>query len=274
MKPIVVPTDFSPVSKNAILYAVNMAKEIGSVVTLVHIYQIPVSMSDVPVAIVSPEELDEIAREKINALKTEMEQILSGAVKINTEVRLGNIVEELEDYCKQVSPFAIIIGTKGSSAVDRILFGSTTLTVIRDFNWPVIIVPPGTVYKRIKKVGFACDFIKVIETTPLPYIKEIVKTFHAELHVLNVDYENRNFRGEQAEESFLIHSMLEDLNPKYHFIENHDVEEGINEFADKNNLDLLITIPKKHKLLEGLFRKSHTQKLVFESHVPILCVHE
>ena len=274
MNTIVVPTDFSPVSENAIRYAVSMAKEIGSDVTLIHVYQIPVSMSDVPVAIVSAEELNEIALEKINDLKTAIEQTQGVAVTIKTEVRLGNIVDELEDFCKQMKPFAIIIGTKGSSAVDRILFGSTTLTVIRDFNWPVIIVPPGTVYKKIKKVGFACDFTKVIETTPLPYIKEIVKTFHAELHVLNVDYENRHFRGEQAEESFLLHSMLEDLNPQYHFIDNPDVEEGINNFADRNNLDLLITIPKKHKLLEGLFRKSHTQKLVFESHVPILCVHE
>jgi nucleotide-binding universal stress UspA family protein len=274
MKPIVVPTDFSPVSENAVRYAVNMAKEIGTSVTLVHVYQIPVSMTDVPVAMVSAEELHEIADEKINDLKTSVEQSNSGNVKINTEVRLGNIVDELEDFCKQVKPFAIILGTKGSSAVDRILFGSTTLTVIRDFNWPVIIVPPGTVYKSIRKVGFACDFTKVIETTPIPYIKDIVRTFHAELHVLNVDFENRHFRGEQAEESFLLHSMLEDLNPQYHFIDSPDIEEGINEFEDKNKLDLLITIPKKHKLLERLFKKSHTQKLVFESHVPILCVHE
>lgn len=274
MNTIVVPTDFSPVSENAVRYAVNMAKEIGTTVTLIHVYQIPVSMSDVPVAIVSAEELHETTLEKINELKTTVEQTSGGNVKIYAEVRLGNIVDELEEFCKQLKPFAIVLGTKGSSAVDRILFGSTTLTVIRDFNWPVIIVPPGTVYKSIKKVGFACDFMQVIETTPISYIKEIVRTFHAELHVLNVDFENKHFRGEQAEESFLLHSMLEDLNPQYHFIDNPDVEEGINEFADKNNLDLLITIPKKHKLLERLFRKSHTKKLVFESHVPILCVHE
>lgn len=274
MNTIVVPTDFSPVSENAIHYAVNMAKDIGTTVTLVHVYQIPVSMNDeLPLAVVSPEELHENALEKINELKTSLDEDNSG-VTIYVEVQLGNIVDELEDFCKKLKPFAIIIGTKGSSAVDRILFGSTTLTVIRDFNWPVIIVPPGTIYKSIQKVGFACDFRQVIETTPVPYIKEIVKTFHAQLHVLNVDYNNKHFRGEQAEESFLLHSMLEDLNPEYHYINNQDVEEGINEFADKNNLDLLITIPKKHKLLERLFRRSHTRKMVFESHVPILCVHE
>jgi nucleotide-binding universal stress UspA family protein len=274
MNTIVIPTDFSPVAENALHYAINMAKEIGTSVTLVHVYQIPVSMTDTPVVMVSGEELKLIADERVKELKKDVEHITSGKVKVYTEVRLGNIVDELEDLCKQIKPFAIVMGTKGSSAVDRILFGNTTLIVIRDFTWPVIIVPPGSVYKSIKKIGFACDFRQVIETTPTPYIKEIVKTFHAELHVLNVDFENRHFKPGTPEESLLLHTMLEDLNPEYHFIENLDVEAGINEFAEKNNLDLLITIPKKHKLLQGLFKKSHTRKLVFESHVPIMCVHE
>ena len=134
MNTIVVPTDFSPVSENAIRYAVNMAKEIGKTVTLIHVYQIPVSMSDVPLVIVSVEELHESALEKINELKIALEQSGSVNVKINTEVRLGNIVDELEDFCKQEQPFAIILGTKGSSAVDRILFGSTTRDLIFRVN--------------------------------------------------------------------------------------------------------------------------------------------
>jgi len=274
MNTLVIPTDFSPVAENALHYAVNMAKEIDTSVTLVHVYQIPVSLTDTPVVMVSGEELRLIAEERVKELKKDVEHITSGKVKVYTEVRLGNIVDELEDLCKQIKPFAIVMGTKGSSAVDRILFGNTTLIVIRDFTWPVLIVPPGCVYKGIKKIGFACDFRQVIETTPVPYIIEIVRTFHAELHVLNVDFENKHFKPETPEESLLLHSMLEDLNPEYHFIENPDVEAGINEFAEKNNLDLLITIPKKHKLLQGLFKKSHTRKLVFESHVPIMCVHE
>ena len=40
-----------------------------------------------------------------------------------------------------------------------------------------------------------------------------------------------------------------------------------------NNLDMVIAIPKKHKLMDGLFRKSSTKQLVFESHVPVMCVH-
>ncbi|MFZ1532753.1 MAG: universal stress protein, partial [Chitinophagaceae bacterium] len=106
------------------------------------------------------------------------------------------------------------------------------------------------------------------------FIKQVVKEFKAELHILNVDYKNKNFKPETPEQSFLLHSLFDDLKPLYHFINSADTEDGINEFAETNNLDMIITIPKKHKLLAGIFKPSSTKQLVFQSHIPVLCVHE
>jgi len=92
--------------------------------------------------------------------------------------------------------------------------------------------------------------------------------------VLNVDHKSSHFKPDTPQESILLHTLLEDLNPKYDFIEDANIEVGIEKFAEKHDLDLIITIPKKHKLLEGLFRKSHTKDLIFHSHLPIMCVHE
>jgi len=157
------------------------------------------------------------------------------------------------------------MGTKGESGIERVFFGSTTLTAIKHLSCPVIVVPPGKKYSSIKKIGFACDFRQVVHTTPTRFIKDFVKEFNAELHVLNVDFRNSRSNSETPEQSLLLHTMLEDLNPKYEFIEDENIEVGIEKFAQLNNLDLVITIPKKHKLLEGLFRKSHTKELVFHS---------
>ena len=166
------------------------------------------------------------------------------------------------------------MGTKGATGMERVLFGSTTLTTIRHLSWPVIVVPPGKKYSTIKKIGFACDFREVVNTTPTHFIKDFVKEFNAELHVLNVDHKSSHFKPDTPQESILLHTMLEDLNPKYDFIEDANIEVGIEKFAEKHDLDLIITIPKKHKLLEGLFRKSHTKDLIFHAHLPIMCVHE
>lgn len=275
MKRIVVPTDFSASATSAMNYAVEMAKDIGAAIHLYHVYQVPVAVSDVPVVIVSVEELKKNAEEQLEYLKKGLEHITSDKpVTVTTEATMGNTVDELEELCKRMHPFMVVMGSRGSTGMERILFGSTTLTAIKHLTCPVIVVPPGSNYKGIKKVGFACDFRKVIETTPTHYIEELVRLFGASLHVLNVDYENKHFKPETPEESLYLHTLLKDLNPQYHFIEEKDIEDGINKFAEENNLDLVITIPKKHKLLDGLFRKSSTRQLVFESHIPVLCIHE
>ena len=275
MKTIIVPTDFSPAATNAMNFAVDMALGIKASVLLFHVYQVPVSMTDVPVVLVSADELKKSSEKKLGDLKRAINHISSGQLKIYTETRLGDVVDELQDLCKHVQPFAVVMGTKGATGLERILFGSTTLTAIRHLTWPVIVVPPGKEYgKGIKKIGFACDFKQVVESTPVQFIRQMVNEFNAELHILNVDYENKHFKPETPEQSVLLHTLFEDMNPGYHFINNADIENGLNEFAESNNLDLLITIPKKHRLLEGLFKPSSTKQMVTQSHVPVMCVHE
>ena len=275
MKTIIVPTDFSPTATNAMNFAADMAVNINASLMLLHVYQVPVSMTDVPVVIVSADELKKSTERKLQELKNEVAHITSGRIRVFTEAVLGDVSSELEEVCEEIEPFAVIMGTRGASGVERVLFGSTTLTAIRHLKWPVIVVPPGKEYGNgIKKIGFACDFERVVENTPVQFIRNMVKEFGAELHVLNVDHEGKNFKPGTPEQSMILHELLADLDPHYHFIEHPHVEDGINDFVDKNNIDLLITIPKKHKLLDSLFKKSSTKQLVTRSHVPVMCVHE
>lgn len=275
MKPIIAATDFSPVSLNSVNYAADMAQSIGASLLLFNVYNVPVSFTDMPLALMSAEEMKKASESQLENLKNKLLHISSGKLSISTEARMGNTADELEDLCKKVNPFAVVMGTKGSSGIERIFFGSTALTAIRHLTCPVICVPPGKEFGTgIRKIGFACDFRQVVETTPVHLIKEFVKTFKAGLHIINVDYNNKHFRPETPEQSFLLHSMLEELRPQYHFINNQDIEEGISTFAETNNLDLLIAIPKKHKLLDILFKPSSTKKLVIHSHIPVMCIHE
>jgi nucleotide-binding universal stress UspA family protein len=274
MKTIIVPVDFSPVSINAMNYAANMASSIDASIILFHAYQVPVAFSEVPVVTISMDEMKKISEEKMDELKRNLEHITSGKIKIYAESRLGDTIDELESYCKTINPFAVVMGTRGAGAIERLFMGSNTLSAIRHLNWPVITVPPGAVFHGIRKIGFACDFQKVVETTPVQIIKDLCGMFNAKLLILNVDYKNKGFKPDIPEQSLLLHTMLEKLNPSYHFIDNPNVEEGIDSFAETHAIDLIITIPKKHKLTEGLFQKSHTRELAFHSHIPLLAIHE
>jgi nucleotide-binding universal stress UspA family protein len=274
MKTLIVPTDFSPVSLNAVNYAAEMAMSIDASLILLNVYQIPVTFTEVPVVNISIEELKRISEERVEELKKGLEHVTSGKLKIYGESRLGEVTDEIESFAKKINPFAIIMGTKGATGIERLFLGSNTLTAIRHLTFPVIVVPPGAVFSGIKKLGFACDLNEVVETTPSDQIHAVCNTFNAKLFVLNVDYNNRHFKPETPEESILLHTMLEDLSPVYQYIEDPDVAEGINRFAETQGINMIITIPKKHKLLSGLFQKSHTRDLVFHAHIPIMCIHE
>ena len=94
MKTIIIPTDFSPIATNAMNYGIDMAKSINAAVLLLHVYQIPVTVSDVPVVMVSVEELKKDAEEKLVSIKEDIEHVTSGKLKIYTEARLGDVVDE------------------------------------------------------------------------------------------------------------------------------------------------------------------------------------
>lgn len=275
MKTIIVPTDFSPTATNAMHYAIQMAKQISAHLLLVHVYQVPVSYTDAPIVLVSVEELRKSAEARMHNLKVEVEHLVHKEQKVFTETILGSVVDELENLCKKIKPFVVVMGTKGATGLERVLFGSNTLQAIRHLSWPIICVPSGKKYGTgIKKIGFACDYEKVVRSTPAPLIKSLVKTFGAELHVLNINPDGKKRSEEMPEQSILLQTLLGDLKPEFHFIQYNDVEDGINDFAIRNELDLVITIPKKHSLVERIFRETSSKQLIQHSNVPIACIHE
>ncbi len=272
MKPIVAPTDFSPVSANAVNYAADMAAMLGMSLNLLHVYAIPVPVSEVPAPVVNVRDLEADATAKLDALKDKLLTRTMGKIGIRTDVRPGNILPEIISYCKEIKPHAVVMGAESSSAFERVFFGGKTMEALKQMEFPLIVVPPNVSFSNIRKIGFACDFREVVESVRVNEIKDIVEEFKAELHVLHVTGDE--FRPETVEESGWLQEMLGSLNPKYHFLKGPEVEKELADFAEKNNLDLLIIIPKKHSFISRIFQHRHSKRLVLHTHVPVMAIHE
>jgi len=271
MKTILVATDFSPVALNAAHYAVDMAKSINAGLLLMHVIPVPITYTDLPVA-VSLEDMLRSTEEEMNRLKDDMIKVSGDSLKVETEVRMGIFFHELQTVCFRVQPYAVVMGSQGKTNAERILLGGHTVHAMQHLAWPLITVPRGGVYSAIKKIGLACDFSKVVDTTPVEELRTLVHDFHAELHVLNTG-KKETFNPDIVFESGLMQEMLEDLKPVYHFITHDNIDQGIMDFSEKNNIDLLIVLPKHHGFLEKLVHKSHTKELVLHSHVPVMALH-
>jgi len=92
--------------------------------------------------------------------------------------------------------------------------------------------------------------------------------------VLNIEYNNTMTSDEKIKESQQVSELLYDLKPAYQTIISGDITNGINWFADKEKIDWMVMIPKKHNLVEKVFGRSQTKELLHHTHLPVLCSNE
>jgi nucleotide-binding universal stress UspA family protein len=275
MKTIIAPTDFSPVSINAVNYAADMACTTGCDLLILHVYQQPVIVAEVPVPIYGVDDDEEYQKEKLEKLRADLLFRTRDRIRIVAQVEQGDILLKIEECCTLVNPYAVVVGPETVGRIGELVGAAVTSEMIKDLQCPVIIVPENIHFSNIKKIGLACDFEKVVNTIPVEEIKTMVKEFNAELHVMHVHHDPEIvYSNTIIEESGWLQEMLYDIHPKYHLINNDNIEEGIEQFAESNKLDMLIVVPKKHSVLHKLFSKSYSKQLVLHSHVPVMAVHE
>lgn len=272
MKTIILATDFSPAAENAANYTADMAVAIGANILLLHICDMPINYTDVPVAVVPSNTLQE-ATELLEQQKGRLLHHTGGKASVEIMARMGIFFTELKQVCEAVQPYAIAFGCQGTTAAQRFIWGGHTVYAMQHLPWPVLAIPPNIKYTGIQKIGLACDFIKVIPNTPANKIKALVKEFNASLHVLNTDAKE-TFSPSLVFETGMLQEMLETVKPFYHFIASDRVDEGINAFAAANSLDLLIVLPKRHSFFDKLLHESHTKQLALHSKIPVLALHE
>lgn len=275
MKRIIVPTDFSDTAKNAARYAVQLAASIqGASIILYNLAdQIAVGSDSSPL---TEDKNDRfiVLHAALDNLKTELGELSPVAIELVVEEG-SSLTDNMERYVRNHEIDLVIMGITGASLLEQVLMGSNALNVVNLGVCPVIIVPPNTTYKPVNRVLFACDFKDVSASVPMAPLKSVLNIFKPTVLVVNVDTDhNLEVTEEYKTQRALLENMLQDYSPEFYFIRLYDFQEAISSFAAERNVDLILTIPKKHSFLTGIFKTSHTKKLAYHSHVPILAVHE
>jgi hypothetical protein len=112
----------------------------------------------------------------------------------------------------------------------------------------------------------------VKETVPLESLKKLLDRKKFELLVVNIDKESRHLSGDaerKAEESAL-YNMLKPYQPKYSYVNNPDVINGILQFATDSDAQLVIALPHKYSFFQSLLHDSVSQQLAEIAAVPVL----
>lgn len=143
IKKILVPTDFSEFSLNAVNYAVELATRFEAEISLIYVLQDAVALFPEPgVAFPAPgnylQELQESSQQALDRLR----ESLPSAMTIHTVLRNGPPFVEIVRYAKEEKFDLIVIGTHGRSGLAHMLLGSVAEKVVRKAGCPVLTVRP------------------------------------------------------------------------------------------------------------------------------------
>lgn len=271
---ILVPVDFSETSRNALSYALDMAQFIplSSVVIFNSFDKVMAGIDGTPLS------SDPDIRRNISlvALENLRNSILDNRkIDVSIAAEEGSLIKNLDQLVRDQQFDLIVMGINGATRMEQIMIGSSTLNVVNKLNCPVLIVPPNARYNRIRTVVYASDMKNVRETTPLRSLRKILDLFIPKLYVANVDAEHFvELSEEYKNEKAVMNELLDGFEPDYAFIRLSDVSEAIHQFASDRKADLIITAPKKHGFLEKIFTTSHTEKLAYHTHIPLLAIQE
>lgn len=280
MKNILVPTDFSPTSKNAARYALQLAEQLGAPkVILYNAYQAPLMVDPmVPaVQLLNEENLKKDSQEALDKFKLFVTAFCPKNCTIETYCEYALLNNGLDEACLATGANLIVMGITGGGLLTEKLIGSNTISVAKHSKIPVIIVPPNSRFTKIEEVMLLSDFDKADKTIPVGPLRSIMEETKAKLFVFNVEEEvdeyGVTYPSNVLGESYAVHTLLQDLNPEYHFTRNKNYMKAIDDFVLEHHIDLIITIPQKHSFFESLFSSSHTKMLAFHSHIPLMVTH-
>ena len=270
MKTFLIPVDFSATSVNAAEYAVALTKEIPGVDLI--LYNVYNTLSFATLAEKEEGSRKMITERELKKLKRKLDA--SETQNISIESDEGSFIENLEKYVLSNHIDMVIMGITGSSRIKQVFMGTNTLNVTRHISAPVMIIPPKAKFKGLKNVLFTSDFKDVGRTTPFESLKKLLDIFKPKLHILNVDSEHYiELTDEYKIERAAMEDKLNSYNPEYAFLRAYDFLEGISEFVEAREIEALITVPRRHSFLSHLFKTSHTKKLAYHSHIPIIAIH-
>ncbi len=273
MKTIVIPTDFSENAALAFRYGLMLANETRQHIILFHAVHLPHEVVTPPAA-ASFEELEKKAIDELRLWK-ESFSYKTNNVSIDCFVKTGFAADEIISFAKEKNIDMIIMATKGATGLLDKMMGSITSTVIEKAQCPVLAIPENTSLNNIRRIVFATDY-RDNDFETLGSITEIAKNFNAEIAVLHVVLDDKNFKMENANfDSFAnkINNTISYQRFAFRLMKGKNVEEELIHFLKEVETDMLVVSTAKRNFISKLFNHSVTNKIAQHPEIPLLVFH-
>tara|TARA_R110002124_G_C8847001_1_gene506029 strand:+ start:294 stop:1127 length:834 start_codon:yes stop_codon:yes gene_type:complete len=276
MKNVLLLTDFSENSINAMRYALQLFKD-----DICNFFVLHVEISTSYIS----DDLMLTAHQSIydSLLKKTKQKLAKLITKLENEFKNDNFNYEmivdhdiLTDAIKQVITSKtidlIVMGTNGVTGAKEVIFGSNTTNVIRKVNCPTLMIPEGFKYRNPKETLLPLDVFDTISGNAFTDILKFTKRYCKKIHVLRIKPHNRD-STEALKDSDYINYFLKETDYEYYVVNGVPMEHVVSCYTQTHHIGLTALLVQKESLLERFFIGSTTTQISNKIIVPLLIFH-
>jgi nucleotide-binding universal stress UspA family protein len=273
MKKILVATDFSNCARNAMEYAMELAKILQVEVCAIHAIG---STEGIDNNTYNAIYIEDYYNNKRQALKTwvgtytDKEEFKN--VPVSTVCEVGSVSNVITKFIEANPVDLLVMGTMGSTGIAGI-FGSNANAMVEKTKTPTLIIPLESNFSMHPIITLATDFSSTLSPGDINGLNTIISASKAEkVDVLNIveDPEwKTNAEGEERLKRQITASKLE-----FSYISESKTAEGIMNYIVSNKTDILCLVKHHHNIIYRIFNRSTVNQVMNKTIKAVLVLHE
>jgi len=272
MKKILIPTDFSETARGAYLYALDYCKNLGVPCSLKVVHVFMPEAASTPTFIPPVQEFMEIKEQSLKTFAHNIAEKPANVESIETEQLIGFPGDEVIELSKSFD--LIIMGTTGDGGFLEKLFGSVSTIVTQRAHCAVLLIPDGANFKVPGQILYSSS-TEAADERLIGQLLQFNKPFQARIHFVHIEREGEETFSKAKEEIF--EELFAEGEPSFAFefvnIKSDDVDASLNQYADAENIDMMVMATRHRTFWEQLFHKSLTKQMALHARMPLLVMH-
>ena len=274
MKKILLPTDFSENSLNAIHYALQLFKNEFCEFYILNVQKASSFVSDDLMTLKPSESIYEAL---IESSKAQIDNLIKHLIVLHnnkshefiSRVDYDNFIDAINQIVSTEHIDLIIMGTKGSSNVEKVLFGSNTIRVMQRGSCPVLSIPSNYKFKPLVHMAFTSNYHTKYNPKDLSPLIKLANQQHCKIDILHLQELEYLTEKQETNKAFLD-AYFSNIDHKFIELDHTNLFKSISNYIKINNVGLLAMMSKKHSFLERLFTKHTVETFAFNLDIPFL----
>ena len=278
MKKILLPTDFSENSWNAIKYALQLFKDEQCTFTLLNTYSpIIYDPEYVMIETMRTQVFDSVRQVSQDELKKLEDRILNEFKNPNhifARLSAYNILAlEVRELQEAENIDCVVMGTKGASGVKEVLIGSNTVHMFKNAKCPILAIPDNFSFETPHEILFPSDYEINYQKKHLQPLVDIASKYHSRINIMHITYGDELTEKQEVNKQKL-ETYFKEIAYLFHSVHNQNITEAIENFQLQSRINLLVMIKNKHTFFENLFLKKTINQIGFHLNIPFMVIPE